>query len=298
MIDPSRAAVRRAKLLADIDVSATLGLEIGALDRPTVAPGEANIRFADYRDAAALRRAYADDPTVDPQRIVTVDFVLGERTIGEAMPSDLRFDYVVACHVIEHVPDVVGWLQELGRLLSPGGRLCLAIPDKRYSFDHLGSVSTVGDFLDAYLNRRRAPTVKQLYDFLRTAAHVNPARAWLGLIDPRRLTRWTTAEAALQACRDLIAGRATEAHCFLFTPRSFLALFDELVILGLTDFRIARFWDTAPFELEFFVVLEKLERADPASQRASIPRLRAHAPLHRLLGSFVVRILRRLRRRR
>jgi SAM-dependent methyltransferase len=293
----SRQPARRAKLLADIDVAAMAGLEIGALDRPIVAPGDGNIRFADYRDQAALRREYRADPTVDPRRIVAVDFVLGTRSLTESIPPDVRFDYIVASHVIEHVPDVVGWLQETSRLLVPGGRLCLAIPDKRYSFDYLGAVSTPGDFLDAYLNHRRAPSVKQLYDFLRTAAHVNPARAWLGLVDPHRLTRWATPEAALQACRDLQAGQPIEIHCFLFTPQSFLALFDELVIHRLTDFRIARFCDTAPLELEFFVTLEKLERPDDTVQRASIPRLRARAPLLRLAEALAVRAARRLRRR-
>jgi len=292
----SREPARRAKLLADIDVAALAGLEIGALDRPLVAPGEGNIRFADYRDQATLRREYAADPTVDPQRIVAVDFVLGAQSLTESIPADRRFDYIVASHVIEHVPDVVGWLQETSRLLVPGGRLCLAIPDKRYSFDFLGAVSTPGDFLDAYLNRRRAPSIKQLYDFLRTAAHVNPARAWLGLVDPRRLTRWATPEAALQACRDLQAGKPTEVHCFLFTPQSFLALFAELVVHRLTDFRIARFWDTAPFELEFFVTLEKLDRPDEAVQRATIPQLRNRVPLHRLVAALAVKAARRLRR--
>ena len=294
----SREPVRRTKLLADIDVATMAGLEIGALDRPIVAPGEGNIRFADYRDQATLRREYSADPTVDPQRIVAVDFVLGAQSLTELIPSDVRFDYIVASHVIEHVPDVVGWLQETSRLLAPGGRLCLAIPDKRYSFDYLGAVSTPGDFLDAYLNRRRAPSVKQVYDFLRTAAHVNPARAWLGPIDPRRLRRWATPEAALQACRGLQAGQPIEVHCFLFTPHSFLALFDELVIHRLTDFRIARFWDTAPLELEFFVTLEKLERPDETLQRASIPRLRDRVPLRRLLGALAVKAARRLRRGR
>ena len=292
-----REPARRGKLLADIDLANQAGLEIGALDRPIVAPGEGNIRFADYRDAATLRREYAGDPSVDPQRIVPVDFVLGSRSLSEAIPADARFDYIVASHVIEHVPDVIGWLQETSRLLATGGRLCLAIPDKRYSFDYLGTISTPGDFLDAYLNRRRAPSVKQLYDFLRTAAHVNPVRAWLGLIAPRRLARWATPEAALQACRNLQAGQAIEVHCFLFTPRSFLALFDELVTHGLIDFRIARFWDTAPLELEFCVVLEKLDRPDQRVQRASIPRLRAQAPLHRLAGAVAIRAMRWLRRR-
>src|SRR5271154_6444526 len=171
---------RTALLLRDIDVTSMAGLEIGALDRPVVTRAGGNIQFADYLSTEALRRHYASQPWIDPQAIVDVDFVLGTSSLAEALAGEASFDYVVASHVIEHVPDVIGWLQQVSAILKPGGRLCLAIPDKRFSFDYLGTVSTFGDFLDAYLNRRTAPSVKQVYDFFRTVAHVNPVRAWLG----------------------------------------------------------------------------------------------------------------------
>jgi SAM-dependent methyltransferase len=294
-LTPHRAS-RRAKLLATIDVAHARGLEIGALDRPTVTRAEGDIRFADHRTAADLRRFYAAEPSVDGARIVEVDVVLDGGPLAAALPPGTRFDYVVASHVIEHVPDVIGWLQQISAVLAPGGRLCLAIPDKRFSFDRLGTISTLGDFVDAHLTRRTAPSIKQVYDYSRSAATVNAARAWLGLLDARRLVRSTTATGALQACRQLEAGARLDVHCFVFTPRSFLALFDELVTHGWTDFRIARFWDTQPLELEFFVVLEKLAAPDPPAQRASIPALPARVPLRRWIGPLLAAAARRLRR--
>src|SRR3984885_5762947 len=167
----SRSASRRtALLLRDIDVTRMAGLELGALDRPVVPRAAGNIRFADYRSTEALRAHYAGDPGIDPHAIVDVDIVLGTRSLSDALAGQAPLDYVVASHVIEHVPDVIGWLQQISTILKPGGRLCLAIPDKRFSFDYLGTVSTFGDFLDAYLNRRTAPSVQQIYDFFRTAA--------------------------------------------------------------------------------------------------------------------------------
>lgn len=288
---------RRDKLLREIDVATMVGLEIGALDRPTVAPGTGNIRFVDYRTADALRRHYTGQPGVDADAIVAVDIVLGARSLSEALATEPRVDYVIASHVIEHVPDVVGWLQQVSAVLKPGGRLCLAIPDKRFTFDYLGTVSTVGDFLDAHLSRRTAPSVKQVYDFFRTAVHIDPVRAWLGLVETRRLVHWATPEDALQKSRAIQDGVAIEVHCFLFTPRSFLALFEALVTHGLTDFRIARFSATAPFEIEFFVTLEKLAAPDPGRQRASIPNPRLRPPWYRVLAVLLAKAARKLGRR-
>lgn len=289
-----RPTARQRKLLRDIDVKTMAGLEIGALDRPTVAPAAGNIRFADYRPADELRRFYVGQPAFDPQSVVDVDIVLGKRSLSEALAGEARFDYVVASHVIEHVPDVVGWLQQVSAALKPGGRLCLAIPDKRFTFDYLGTVSTVGDFLEAHLSQRTTPSVKQVYDFLRTATHVNPIRAWLGLIDPRRLSHWATPEDALKKCREIQAGGSIEVHCFLLTPRSFLELFKELVTHGLTDFRIAHFCATAPFENEFFVTLEKLDAPRRTDQLASIPSPRDRASWHRLLAVLMAKTARKL----
>jgi SAM-dependent methyltransferase len=270
------------------------GLEIGALDRPTVVRSAGNIRFVDYRTADELRRCYAGQPAVDPGSIVDVDIVLGDRSLLDVLGHEQRLDYVVASHVIEHVPDVIGWLQQISAVLKPGGRLCLAIPDKHFTFDYLGTVSTFGDFLDAHLNRRTAPSVKQVYDFFRTAAHVSPVRAWLGLVAPGRLEHWSTAEDALQKSRERQAGEAIEVHCFLFTPASFLSIFRELVTHALTDFRIARFCATAPFEIEFFVTLEKLAAPDRGAQLASIPRPPWRPSPLRVLGVLAVKAARKI----
>ena len=291
----SRSSTRRAALLLrDVDVTTMAGLEIGALDRPTVTPAAGNIRFADYRTTEELRRHYASQPWIAPQAIVDVDIVLGARSLPDVLADQPRFDYVVASHVIEHVPDVIGWLQQISAILKPGGRLCLAIPDKRYSFDYLGPLSSFGDLVDAHLSQRTAPSVKQVYEFYRSAADVSVVRAWLGLVDARRLSHWSTAEGALQKCRELQAGASLEVHCFRFTPQSFATIFDELLVHELTDFRIARFSETAPFELEFFVSLEKLATRDRAAQCASVPRLRARVPRRRVLYVLVAKATRKL----
>lgn len=42
---------------------------------------------------------------------------------------DSTFDEVFACNVLEHVPDTRGALGEWARILKPGGRLTVIVPD-------------------------------------------------------------------------------------------------------------------------------------------------------------------------
>ena len=43
--------------------------------------------------------------------------------------TDGEFDCVVSTEVIEHIPEVQGYVQELRRILKPGGRLLITTPD-------------------------------------------------------------------------------------------------------------------------------------------------------------------------
>jgi 2-polyprenyl-3-methyl-5-hydroxy-6-metoxy-1,4-benzoquinol methylase len=82
----------------------------------------------------AFRRDGWDVLGVDPDRAACrhASERLGLRTEGTtleraALPSG-AFDAVVALHVIEHVPDPVGTLREIHRILRPGGHLVLETP--------------------------------------------------------------------------------------------------------------------------------------------------------------------------
>jgi len=83
----------------------------------------------------ALREKYQHDPAVDIAQIVEVDFDLAQITFRDALARIAPLDFVVASHVIEHVPDLVGWLSDIHAALRVGGVLALVIPDKRFTFD-------------------------------------------------------------------------------------------------------------------------------------------------------------------
>jgi 2-polyprenyl-3-methyl-5-hydroxy-6-metoxy-1,4-benzoquinol methylase len=123
------------------------GLEIGPLDTPTVSKAEGNVKYLDYmtKEQLVARHGVARDAA----KIITPDYVV--RSAGISGQVHELFDYIVACHVIEHVPNMVNWLEELHGILKEGGHLLLAIPDKRYTFDILRTETTLAHILRDYV---------------------------------------------------------------------------------------------------------------------------------------------------
>jgi SAM-dependent methyltransferase len=247
------------------------GLEIGPLASPRVRKDEGRIFYVDHTDANGLRNKYSTDAEMKDRldEIVDLDYVVGEaQGIYDAVARDAPFDYVLASHVIEHIPDPVGWLADIARALSIGGVLSLTIPDKRYCFDINRRTTDISEIVDAYLRELRQPGVKQVYDFLSKEIKVNTAEVWAGTTDYSDVVRSDVGDpdvAALAFCRTIAGSREfLDVHCSVFTPGSFLELYEKLARLGLTDFELAYFASTEVNNLEFHV---SLRRMDPALGR-------------------------------
>ncbi len=278
----------RRRELAAIDVARMRGLEIGPLAAPRVRKDQGPVRYLDHASTAELRRKYADDPVIKHRLddIVDVDYVIGENaTISEVVAAETPFDYVIASHVFEHIPDPVGWMQDLTRVLRPGGILSLIIPDKRFCFDINRSLTEVSDLVDAYLRRSRRPSYRQTYDFFSKAIAgvVDASSVWAGTADYSLVVREDFDDpdkAALDACRTMQrSDQFMDVHCGVFTSDSFLDVFEKLARLSLVDYEIAEFFPTEYNTLEFHVSLRLLDTSGDrerllAQQTASVGRAR------------------------
>lgn len=104
------------------------GVEIGALWRKFPAPGRAQVYYVDRLSKEDLRQHYAEVTTA----VVRPDVVADATQLPFASRS---LDFLIASHVLEHLPLPLAALRHWYDVLRPEGVLLLKIPDKRYTFD-------------------------------------------------------------------------------------------------------------------------------------------------------------------
>ncbi len=257
-------------------------MEIGPLHDPLIDKRTHSVWYVDHAPTDELRAKYAEDLSLrdNLESVAEVDYVWkGDVPLAKVVDSP-PYDYVVASHVMEHVPDPIGWLGELSDVLVDGGLILLALPDKRFCFDVNRSVTEIADLIDCHLRELRAPSFGHIYDFWSKIVPVDTAAMWRREVDYSGAVRHDTDDAdrdAYRRCLESIGtGGYTDVHCHVFTPSSFLELYSKLVHLGLIDSRIVAFEPTPPGSLEFLVALEKLSGGADSrrrAQEASIPRL-------------------------
>ncbi len=267
---------RTARLRSGLDLACGVGLEIGPLYAPVVLKSEANVVYVDIKDAEGLREYYLTHPGTPVEDIVEVDYALirGDRSLSlkEATSPSQPFHWAIASHVIEHVPDVIGWLRDVASVLIDGGKLSLAIPDRRFGFDAGRPPTTVGEMLEAHHQRYDQPSVRAVFDHYYGVTKTEAATMWGSGRPPDRDERIFDLDMAHQMYRRALAGEYMDCHVWLFTPRSFVRQLEILIHLGLCDFVVADIHPTARNDLEFFVTLERLGRELdlPGVERATV----------------------------
>jgi hypothetical protein len=247
-------------LLRSIDVATSKGLELGPLASPVVRRDMGDIRYIDHIDVDGLRARYATHVGFDVDAIVPIDFVSHTGSIRGAVGENVVFDYVIASHIIEHVPDMVRWLGDIRSVLSNDGVLSLAIPDHRRCFDNLRSPTVTADVIDAHLTDATVPSPRQVFDHYSSAVAWRGAIAWGEEPPPAELTPvHTEAEAFARATDVATSGEYLDVHCWVFTPSSFTRLLSALQRMQLVPFSLEHCSESIGGE--FFVTLRAVDVA-------------------------------------
>lgn len=266
---------RRRSILSLVDPAGSRGLEVGALARPIVERGMGEVLYADRLSSADLRRHYAPSVAsgdLDLSSLVEVDVVVPDgQSLSASLPPGFVPDYIVASHVMEHAPDPVGWLADLAACLGEGGLICLALPDKRFIFDHLRDTTTVREVVEWSIRRPSRPTPGQVFDHVSRLSQVEAAAVWQGT-QPRPSALTDRAMAPAMA-RSAFGGDHHDVHCSVLTPASFCEVFGEVIALDLLPLEFAAFEPTPVNGTEFFVTFRKRAAATPAERAASTPVL-------------------------
>ncbi|MCI0557156.1 MAG: class I SAM-dependent methyltransferase [Nitrososphaera sp.] len=230
------------------------GLEIGPSYSPLLPKSEGfNVEVLDYTDQLALFEKYRSNPGVDWQKIEKVDYVSDGRCMSEIIGETKRYDYIVASHVIEHVPDMIGLLQDCETLLKDDGVLVLAVPDKRFCFDVLRPVSTIGHIIQAHIEKRTRHTPGTIFDHVLMYATREGQITWPETAAGHISVTYPLAMAAEALQRATDATGYNDAHAWQHTPSSFRLAVQMMNALGYLSLKELRF--EAPGGFEFFISL-------------------------------------------
>jgi len=261
-------AINRNRLTHSLDLANATGLEIGPLVNPIITRAMGNVKYVDRASTEDLRTWYSRDDKINVDDIVDIDYIWGEQSLSEATGDTAQFDYCIASHVIEHIPDLITWLGEIASILKPGGVACFAVPDKRYTFDCLRPLTTTADLVDSYLNKLRKPSFRHIYDHFSNFAELDIQTAWAHDFDAGNLKPANSPNHAYNACIDSIKENSyVDSHCSVFTEGSFFELLESVSALGLLDFRVNKRFEVKPGMFEFVVQLEKLDSALSPEQK-------------------------------
>jgi SAM-dependent methyltransferase len=298
-----RLKILRAGIGLDSEV-----LEIGPYFNP-IAPRREGYRVTtiDVCDAEELRTRAAGDPNLGPTRVPGIEDVdlvgsacdLADLTVAK-YGVDRKFDWILSSHNFEHLPDPIRFLQQCAAVLDINGTLRMAVPDKRFCFDHFRQITEVSEWLQAYHERRTKPTIYQAF---REETHRSTAG---------NDGRWTPTRQTLGYYRSWfgpdghVPDGYIDTHCWAFTPESFQLLLNDVRAFGLVSLRITRI--SEPQGLEFFVDLCPTDVSEPFSeddyfstresllQRCLTPEAPERLEALRRIPGKVIREVRRLAR--
>jgi predicted SAM-dependent methyltransferase len=253
---PLRKTINRKDKVFDKLDKQGLGLEIGPSHNP-IAPKKDgfNVRILDHASTQDLKKKYAGHG-VNLDNIEEVDYVWSGENFEDLVGGAEIFDWIIASHVIEHVPDLINFLNQCDRILKKEGKLSLVVPNKFFCFDYFSSLTMTGEILDAHIQKRSRPTPGQIFNHFANASTRFGLIAWAddGQGKPDALAH-KISDAKEYFFRAHNSEEYIDTHCWRFTPESFNLILSELNYLNLINLGSIQNFDTEG--CEFFVTLQK-----------------------------------------
>ncbi len=255
------------------------GVEVGPSYNPILPKKQGySVVVVDHMSADDLRAKYKAW-NVDTSAIEEVDIIWKGGAFAEAFDKQDRFDYIVASHVIEHIPDPIRFLQECEKILEPNGKVSLVVPDKRYCFDFYRTLTTTGEWVEAYLEKHTVHPPRKHFDNFAYAVTKGDAIAWgKGANGEITLQDHTLKDAMNHAEKQHLSWEYQDVHGWQFTPESFCLVLRELRDLGLVNWSILTSYPTHGFE--FYVTLERASEQTAAALTKADRQALVHSSLN------------------
>lgn len=267
------------RALAAIDLNGH-GLEIApyfdAFIRKTDCGGR--IMYTDYVSNEEIQAKSKLNPHGSSGEIPVIDFVW---TPGVALktcaPKGAEFDYVVASHVMEHVPNPIGWLNELLSVVKISGKIVLFLPDRNHTFDYFRNPTNFGELVSWWIEQPAVPNVTQVADFMSNSFSDDGTVIRDHKNVPQNFKRPYTDEDMINTTVFVYnEGGYIDAHTSVWETETVAEILGRVRDAGLLNVDISSAYKSGP---EFLIVLTKLgEPLKIPPQRKHFVPVNATAP--------------------
>jgi SAM-dependent methyltransferase len=140
------------------------GIEVGPGHAPFPVAAGVSVQFVDRLTSTVHHELFPELPVgmgfVEPDIVADLD----TDRLG-AIESTSQ-DFVVASHVLEHLADPLGFLDDAHRVLRVGGVLLLVLPDRRCTFDRHRDPTPLACLIGDHEVVATAPDDDHMLDFL------------------------------------------------------------------------------------------------------------------------------------
>jgi predicted SAM-dependent methyltransferase len=231
------------------------GLEIGPSHNPVAPKKEGyKVHIIDHMNREQLITKYKDAQVV-LENIEEVDFVWQGESYSELTGEKKFYDWIIASQVIEHTPDLIGFLNDCDSILKDDGMISLVVPDKRYCFDHYRPITGLSKIIDSHHQKNKIHTPGTVAEYYLNVVSKAGTIAW----DPSV----TGTYACVHSLEDASQGMATvlnektyiDVHAWCFVPHTFRLMIHDLFCLGLTPLKEVGFFSTT--DHMFYITLSR-----------------------------------------
>jgi SAM-dependent methyltransferase len=216
------------------------GVELGPGHTPFPLPyAAATARYVDRWKPDENRELF---PELGAEAAFPIPDIVADLNVDRlSMLDDESQDFVIASHVLEHLVDPLAHLEEIHRVLRPGGTAVILLPDRRLTFDRDRPPTALAHLVGEHADGTRTLDDAHIEEFLRCGG------AWDdGWNDAERLAQF-----------DLHRQRSIHVHCW--TQEEFLPVVRYAITdLGLSwELVDAVFHEDVPGTIEFGLVLRR-----------------------------------------
>ena len=246
------------------------GIEIAPYFHPIVDRSRFDVIYVDCIDNDEIQRKAAENPGAVGKTVPLVDAVWTPGVpLGDCIGHE-PLHYAVASHVLEHVPNPLGWLQEILDCLEPGGMVAIVLPNRERSMDYYRQPTSFAQLIGWSIEKPAKPTPTQVMEFLSQSFEddgtVDFDAPMAAFAEAKR--HYTDAQAVEFAEFVARENQYLDVHCSVWSPDSFIDVFSRVIAGGLFPAKIIGPFTGFPGSTpgEFLVYLEK---TSPASLTGS-----------------------------